>query len=175
MDTSGSLGTPRCSAHSTPSNFARPFLAKATASELCAVPRTLIANLRVPSMRPRTSDCRSRATAVIGGGLANHKNTLTLAAGGHPCAMASRKRNARLPCGTFTMSALVCQLLCVLLRHVVDGVELRLCMPFPDSARVSCRVERRLRLPLEVRKDLLREQLCRTSGVLRVRPIVTHL
>src|SRR3546814_3297749 len=48
-------------------------------------------------------------------------------------------------------------------------------MPSPDSARVSCRVERRLRLPLEVRKDLLREQLCRTSGVLRVRPIVTHL
>src|SRR3546814_1499613 len=80
-----------------------------------------------------------------------------------------------MSCGTFTMSALVCQLLCVLLRHVVDGVELRLCMPSPDSARVSCRVERRLRLPLEVRKDLLREQLCRTSGVLRVRPIVTHL
>lgn len=57
--------------------------------------------------------------------------------GEHTCAMASRKHNARLPCGTFTMSALVCQLLCVLLRHVVDGVDLRLRMPLPDGARVS--------------------------------------
>ena len=35
------------------------------------------------------------------------------------------------------MSALVCQLLCVLLCHVVDGVDLRLRMPLPDGARVS--------------------------------------
>lgn len=33
------------------------------------------------------------------------------------------------------MSALVCQLLCVLLCHVVDGVDLRLRMPLPDGAR----------------------------------------
>ncbi len=67
------------------------------------------------------------------------------------------------------------ELLLVLARHVVDGLELLRGVALPHGSSMLSGVERGLRLSLEVREHLLSEEFRGTLGVLRVGPVVAHL